>query len=89
MKIDHSILSRRPDQELNNKGKRTCHRVDFAIPVDHRVKIKESKKIDKYLDLAGEREKNCETQKVTVIPIVFGAPGMVPKDFKKDRRNWK
>ena len=28
--------------------------MDFVIPQDHRVKIKESKKINKYLDLAGE-----------------------------------
>ena len=26
--------------------------MDFTIPADHRVKIKESKKRDKYLDLA-------------------------------------
>ena len=26
--------------------------MDFAVPVDHKVKIKENEKIDKYLDLA-------------------------------------
>ena len=40
-------------QEKKNKQKtKTDHLVDFAIPVDHRVKMKESKKRDKYLDLA-------------------------------------
>ena len=28
--------------------------MDFTIPVDHIGKMKESEKIDKYLDLAGE-----------------------------------
>ena len=28
--------------------------MDFALPADHRVKLKESEKIDKYLDLAWE-----------------------------------
>ena len=28
--------------------------MDFAVPADHRVKIKENKKINKYLDLARE-----------------------------------
>ena len=27
----------------------------FAIPANHRLKIKESKKIDKYLDIAREQ----------------------------------
>ena len=28
--------------------------MDFAVPTDHRVKIKESEKIDKYSDIAWE-----------------------------------
>ena len=31
--------------------------VDFAVPADHRVKLKESEKRDEYLDLASERKK--------------------------------
>ena len=37
-----------------NKKKGNCQIVDFAIPADHRVKIKENKKSDKYLVLARE-----------------------------------
>ena len=54
--MDHPILSRKSDQVFINK-KRTCHQVDFAIPVDNRVKLKESKKIDNDLDLARELKK--------------------------------
>ena len=36
--------------------------VDFAITADHRVKLKESEKKDKYLDLDREL-KNCRTWK--------------------------
>ena len=42
--------------------------VDFAIPADYKVKLKESKKKDKYLDLARELKK-LWNMKVTVIPI--------------------
>ena len=31
--------------------------VDFAVPADHRVKLKENEKKDKYLDLARELKK--------------------------------
>ena len=34
------------------KKKRTCQIVELAVSTDHRVKIKESRKKDKFLDLA-------------------------------------
>ena len=37
-----------------NKKKRTSKIVDFAVPADHRIKLKECEKKDKYLDLARE-----------------------------------
>ena len=50
----------RPDIVLiNKKQKRTCQLVDFAVPFDHRVKIKRSQKTNKYLDLPRELEKNA------------------------------
>ena len=36
--------------------------VDFAVPADHCVKLKESEKKDKYFDLAREREKTVERE---------------------------
>ena len=45
------------------KKKRNCRIVNFAVPTDHRVKLKESEKKDKYFDLARELEKNCGTWK--------------------------
>ena len=35
----------------------------FAIPADHRVKLKEREKKDKYLDLAREFKKDCRAWK--------------------------
>ena len=48
---DHLISARRPDLIIINKEKRTCKIVDFA---DHRIKLKECEKKDKYLDIARE-----------------------------------
>ena len=46
--MDHLIWTRRPDLVgFNKKEERTCHQVDFAITVDHGVKIEKSKKIIK------------------------------------------
>ena len=37
--------------------KRTCNIEDLAVPADHRIKLKESEKKDKYLDLPRESKK--------------------------------
>ena len=46
----HLISARRPDLIK----KRTCRIVDFAVPTDHRIKLKENEKKDEYLGLADE-----------------------------------
>ena len=58
--------------------KRTCQIVDIAGPADNRVKLKESEKRDKNLDLARELKK-LWNMKMMVIPVVIGALGTVIK----------
>ena len=55
----------------------TCHLVYFTVQADHKVKIKESKKRDKYMDLAGKLKKKLWIMAVTVIPIVVVVFGTV------------
>ena len=50
--------------------------VDFAVPADHRINLKECEKRNKYLDLARELKK--------LIPIVIGAFGTVTKRLLKE-----
>ena len=64
------------------KKKKTCKIVDFAVLADHWIKPKECEKRDKYLDLARELKK-LWNMKVTIIPIVIGAFGMVTKGLLK------
>ena len=57
IQTDHLISARWSDLLIVNRKKKTCQIVDFAIPADHRIKLKESEKRDKYLDLAWELKK--------------------------------
>ena len=66
----------------NLKKKRTCRIVDFAVLADNRLKIKENEKRDKYLDLAKELKK-LRNMMVTLIPIVIGVLGTIPKGLIK------
>ena len=58
----------------------TCRIMDFAVPADHRVKLKESEKMAKYLNLAWGLKK-LWNMKVTVILIVICALVTVTKRF--------
>ena len=60
----------------------TLPTIDFAVPADHRIKLKECEKKDKYLDLVRELKK-LWNMKVTIIPIVIGAFGTVTKELLK------
>ena len=61
--------------------------MDFAVPADHRVKLKESDK-DKCLELDWELKK-LWNMKVTVIPIVIGALGTVTKGLVRGLEEFK
>ena len=57
--------------------------MDFAVPADHRVKLKKSEKKDKYLDFAKELKK-LWNMKVTKLPIIIGALGTVTKGLVQE-----
>ena len=54
----------RPRDSQYKKTKRnkegTCRVANFTVPANHRVKLKESEKKNKYLDLARELKKNTK-----------------------------
>ena len=52
--------------------------MDFTVPADHRIRLKESEKKAKCLDLA-RKLKKLWNMKVTVIPIVTVATCTVTK----------
>ena len=86
IQTDHLIPARRPDLIIINKRKRICKINDFAVPVDHRINLKECEKKDKYLDLASELKKQWN-MKVMIVPIVIGALGTVTKGLLKDLKD--
>ena len=64
-KVEFVIENEKPKFPLDNKPrlinkkKITCHLVDFAMSEEHRIKLKEGKKLGKYQDLAREMKKLC------------------------------
>ena len=57
--------------------------MDFAVPADHRVKVKESEKKGKSLDIVRELKK-LGNIKATVWPILISALGIVNKGLVQE-----
>ena len=53
--------------------------MEFAVLTDHSVKLKETEKNDKYLDLARELKKKLWNMKATILSIVIGVLCTVTK----------
>ena len=88
IQTDHLISAWRTDLIIIDHKERTCRIVDFSVPADHGVNIKECEKKDKCLDLA-KKLKKLWNMKVTFILIVIGALVRSPKDWYRDWRTWK
>ena len=59
IQTDPLVSARRPDLIIINrkKKKKICKIVDFTVPADHRIKMNECEKRDKYLNLAKKLKK--------------------------------
>ena len=82
IQTDHLIMAWRPDFIIIKKNKKMQNFVDIGVQADHRIKLKEFEKTDKYLDLAMELKK-LWNMKGAIRPIMIGAFGTVTKGLLK------
>ena len=76
IQTDHLVPTKRSDRAI-------VKRTYFAVPADDRIKIKEREKRIKYRNIDREL-KMLWNMKVTVIPIVIGGLGIIPKGVLKE-----
>ena len=68
---------------------RTCKIMDFADLANHRIKLKESEKKDKCLDLARELKKNYGTWRWQLYQSWVVLLLQSPKDYQRDWKTWR
>ena len=83
IQTDRVISARRPDIVIIDKKEKTTTLIDIAVPYDTRIEEKEIEKITKYQDLKIEIQR-CWQTKTTVVPIVVGALGAMPKGLTEN-----
>ena len=68
---------------------RICKIVDFAVPADHRIKLKECEKMDKYLDLVWKLKKTMKHEGDNYTNWDWCFLYSKLKDCQRDWRTWK
>ena len=57
IQTDHVMEARRPDSFVVDKKERSCKIIDFSVPGDSKIELKEKDKIEKYQDLGRKLQK--------------------------------
>ena len=87
IQTDRLIPAGKAERMVINIKKRTCRQMDFAVTADHGVKIKKKTKREINTWTFPENKKtktktNLLNMRVTVIPMVVGAFGTIPKGLE-------
>ena len=63
--------------------------MDFAVPADHKVKMKESEKLDKYFDFARELKRYIKSDSDTTCWCAWKSAQRPRKETRGTRNQWK
>ena len=59
-----------------------CKTVDICVPLDTNVELRHTTKIDDYIPLVDQLQSSYPAYNYTVIPVIIGALGTIPKTLK-------
>ena len=89
IETDHAVFTWRSNLVLINKKQKAGHLVDIVVTATHRVKIRESKSIDKYLDLPRELNKQWKHEGDSDTSSSWCTWNASQRHWKKTGGNWK
>ena len=78
------ILHNRPDLIIWDTDNSTCKVIDVCVPLDTNVELRETTKRNSYIDLVDQLQRIYPKYKYTIIPIIVGALGTIPKKLKEN-----
>ncbi|CAH2019234.1 unnamed protein product [Acanthoscelides obtectus] len=80
---DRPIPNNIPDIVLTLKEERTTFIIDIAVPLPTNIQTTHAEKINKYLPLSDEIKRMWEMGNVSIIPVIIGATGEIPRKLHK------
>uniref|UniRef100_A0A8D9A4R9 Uncharacterized protein n=1 Tax=Cacopsylla melanoneura TaxID=428564 RepID=A0A8D9A4R9_9HEMI len=83
IRTDKTVASNRPDIVLHDKTRKEAYFIDIGHPNDHNLEKTEREKVSKYFELCEEYKAIHKLTKVSVIPVIITATGIVSKNIWK------
>ena len=84
IQTDRTIPNNIPDLVLTFKKEKKTFIVDFAVSLATNLSKSYAEKINKYLPLRDEITEMWRMESVTIVPIVIGTLGEIPKKLKEN-----
>jgi hypothetical protein len=81
---DIHIKHNRPDIIILNKQQKQAHLLDIAVPNSHNITQTYNTKINKYLELSVAMRNLWCLEKISILPLVISATGIVPQSLFKN-----
>jgi hypothetical protein len=81
---DIHIKHNRPDIIILNKQQKQAYLLDIAVPNSHNITKTYNTKINKYLELSVAMRNFWSLEKISILPLIISATGIVlwrPKNF--------
>jgi hypothetical protein len=81
---DIHIKHNRPDIIILNKQQKQAYLLDIAVPNSHNITQTYNTKINKYLELSVAMRNFWCLEKISILPLVISATGIVPQSLFKN-----
>jgi hypothetical protein len=81
---DIHIKHNRPDIIILNKQQKQAYLLDIAVPNSHNITQTYNTKINKYLELSVAMRNLWCLEKISILPLVISASGIVPQSLFKN-----
>jgi hypothetical protein len=81
---DIHIKHNRPDIIILNKQQKQAYLLDIAVPNSHNITQTYNTKINKYLELSVAMRNLWCLEKLSILPLVISATGIVPQSLFKN-----
>jgi hypothetical protein len=81
---DIHIKHNRPDIIILNKQQKQAYLLDIAVPNSHNITQTYNTKINKYLELSVAMRNLWCLEKISILPLIISATGIVPQSLFKN-----
>jgi hypothetical protein len=81
---DIHIQNNRPDIIILNKQQKQAYLLDIAVPNSHNITQTYNTKINKYLELSVAMRNLWCLEKISILPFIISATGIVPQSLFKN-----